>query len=70
MRGKPTPSQLKMLENVRDGRAAHHGFLGTRSASAVLGTVLERGWLRHTLETTGPAFFLTDAGSRALETRS
>jgi hypothetical protein len=70
VRAAPTASQRKMLENIAAGRAAHHGFLGARSASAILGTILERGWLQHTLETTGPAFFLTDAGRQALETRS
>jgi hypothetical protein len=63
---KPTPAQRRMLENVKAGRSAHHGFMGGKSASVVLGNVIERGWLAHTMKTTGPAFFLTAAGAEAL----
>lgn len=56
-----------MMENVRAGLAAHHGFAGGRAASAVLGNLIELRWLRHTMKTTGPAFALTDAGNAALD---
>jgi hypothetical protein len=61
---RPTKAQKKMLENVKSGRVAHCGFNGGESASYVLGAVLEAGWLVHSMQPTGPAFVLTEAGKR------
>ena len=63
---KPSKPQRKMLENVREGRPAHHGFPPGKSASYVLAAVLEASWLIHSMKPTGPAFVLTDEGLKAV----
>ena len=63
----PTPKQRRVLLNVREGRPALEGFDSARSASAVLGNVIEFGWLVHSMKTTGPAFLLTPEGAAALD---
>lgn len=62
---KPTEPQRRMLENVKAGRYAHHGF-SNRSAGSVVTTLLELGWLRHTMSAIGPAFYVTEEGENAL----
>lgn len=61
-----TPSQRRMLENLRDGRDPSHGFEGYRSASFVAQAIYERGWTQHSESETGPPMLLTPAGLEAL----
>lgn len=61
---KPTPTQRRILENVRDGRRIDDGRAFTQSAAAGWGcsidSCIRAGWLDRSEE-------LTDAGRAALE---
>ena len=64
---KPTAPQRRAMENVRAGRLAQHGFPAGKSASSVIGAIVEAGWFEHSMQPTGPALLLTPAGIAALE---
>jgi hypothetical protein len=61
-----TPSQRRMLENIRDGRDPSSGFEGARSASFVAQALYERGWTQHSDSDEGPPMVLTERGREAL----